>query len=132
MPVKRFIDFAKDWWESRTPVHAPVGIRAKFLLLYADLVVGTLTVEDGVWRFDYSEEFKKNEELRPLVEFPDVNKSYQSQNLWQFFAMRIPSAEQPEVEEILQRERISEDDAVGMLKRFGGRTIANPFELTAG
>jgi len=45
------------------------------------------------------------------------------------FASRIPSPEQAEVEEILKRENIEEDDAVSLLKRFGRKTITNPFEL---
>jgi HipA-like protein len=130
MPVKKFIEIARDWLGRRTVVKAAPGIRATFLLKYGDLIVGTLGVADGVWTFHYSDDFKRDGQLRPLVEFPDVDESYNSAELWQFFAMRIPSAEQPEVEEILRREQILEDDAVGLLKRFGARTIANPFELT--
>lgn len=128
MPIKKFIDVARDWLGIRTHVHALPEVRAKFLLTYGDLPVGTLTVQDSLWQFEYSDEFKRSD-LRPIVEFPEVEKVYQSKDLWQFFAMRIPSPEQPEVEEILRREHIEEDDAVKLLKRFGGRTIANPFEL---
>lgn len=130
MPVKKIMELARDWLGRRTVVHVAPGIRAKFLLKYGTLVVGTLSVQESIWQFDYSEEFKRNGQLRPLVEFPELDKSYQSEDLWQFFAMRIPSPEQAEVEEILRREEILEDDAVGLLKRFGERTIANPFELT--
>jgi HipA-like protein len=130
MPIKKFIDVARDWLGIRTHVYAPPGVHATFLLKYADLLVGTLTVKDGLWQFEYSEEFKQHESLRPLVEFPDLDTAYQSRDLWQFFAMRIPSFEQPEVEAILRSEKIEEDDAIKLLKRFGIRTIANPFELT--
>lgn len=128
MPVKKFIDVAKDWLGIRKHVQAPPEVRAKFLLVYGDLPVGTLTVQDGLWQFEYAEEFKQSD-LRPIVEFPEVDAVYQSKDLWQFFAMRIPSPEQPEIEEIIRRERIEEDDAVSLLKRFGTRTVANPFEL---
>jgi HipA-like protein len=104
-------------------------VTAKFLLKYDDLLIGTLTAKDGVWQFEYSEEFTRSD-LRPIIEFPKVGETYRSKDLWQFFAMRIPSPEQPEVEGILRREHIGEDDAVALLKRFGGRTIANPFELS--
>jgi hypothetical protein len=43
--------------------------------------------------------------------------------------MRIPSPEQTEVEEIIRQERIAEDDAVSLLRRFGRRMVANPFQL---
>ena len=130
MPIKKLMDKAKEWLGFARTVKAPPEAHAKFLLTYHDLLVGTLTVENGVWKFEYSDKFKSEDELRPIVEFPDLDKTYVNEDLWQFFASRIPSTEQPEVEEILKREHVKEDDAIGLLKLFGKRTIANPFELT--
>lgn len=120
-----------SWLGFHKAVEAPPEVRAEFGLYFEDLLVGTLSVADSVWKFEYSSEFKKQDELRPLVDFPDVDQVYESKELWQFFVMRIPSPEQAEVEEILKREHIREDDAVSLLKRFGERTIANPFRLRA-
>jgi HipA-like protein len=130
MPIKTLMDKAKEWLGLARSVKAPPEAHAKFLLTYDDLLVGTLTVQDGLWKFEYSDKFKAEDELRPIVEFPDVNKIYVNEDLWQFFASRIPSTEQPEVEKILKREHVEEDDAVGLLRLFGKRTISNPFELT--
>lgn len=130
MPLKKLMNMAKEWLSFAQNVKASPEVYAKFLLTYDDLLVGTLSVEGGVWKFEYSEKFKTEDQLRPIVEFPDVNKIYVNEELWQFFASRIPSTEQPEVEEILKREHVNENDAVGLLKLFGKRTIANPFELT--
>ena len=130
MPIRKLMDKAKDWLGFARSVKAPPQAHAKFLLTYGDLLVGILTVENGLWKFEYSDKFRSEEDFRPIVEFPDVNKIYVNEDLWQFFASRIPSTEQPEVEEILKREHVNEDDAVGLLKLFGKRTIANPFELT--
>lgn len=131
MPIKKLMMKAKEWLGFAENIKAPAGVSAKFLLTYNGLLVGTLSVENGIWKFEYSDAFRKENELRPIVEFPDVNKVYQNEDLWQFFASRIPSPEQAEVEEILRAEHIAEDDAVGLLKRFGKRTIANPFQLEA-
>jgi HipA-like protein len=120
-----------DWLGFHKVLQAPLGVTADFKLFYEELVVGTLSVADEIWKFKYSDEFKKQDELRPLIDFPDVDEVYESKELWQFFVMRIPSPEQPEVEEILRREHIKEDDAVSLLNRFGERTIANPFKLRA-
>ena len=128
MPVGKFAQWAKGWLSIGKDIQAPLGVRAEFHLTYDHLLVGTLSVQDGVWRFKYSDEFKRSD-LRPLVEFPDVDQVYEREDLWQFFAMRIPSPEQPEVEEIIRQEHIDEGDAVSLLKRFGRRTIANPFQL---
>lgn len=127
MPIKSIL----DWLGFHKAVEAPPEARAEFKLFYGDLLVGTLSVADSIWKFEYSEAFRKQDELRPLLEFPDVEKVYESKELWQFFVMRIPSPEQPEVEEILRREHIKEDDAVSLLKRFGEYTITNPFTLRA-
>jgi HipA-like protein len=127
MPIRAIM----DWLGFHKILQAPPGVKAEFKLFYEELVVGTLSVADEIWKFKYSDEFKKQDELRPLIDFPDVDEVYESKELWQFFVMRIPSPEQPEVEEILRREHINEDDAVSLLKRFGERTIANPFKLRA-
>ena len=130
MPIKKLMDKAKEWLGFARSVKAPPEAHAKFLLTYDDLLVGILSVEDGMWKFEYSDKFRSENDFRPIVEFPDVSKTYVNEDLWQFFASRIPSTEQPEVEEILRREQVKEDDAIGLLKLFGKRTIANPFELT--
>ena len=125
------IDVFREWLGMRKPMVAALDKKVSFFLKYGDLPVGTLSVEDGVWKFEYSEQYKHSKFFRPLVEFPDMDKIYESKELWQFFASRIPSPEQPEVEEILRREQISEDDSVALLKRFGSRTVSNPFQLEA-
>jgi HipA-like protein len=125
------MDVFREWLGMRKPMIAPLDKKVRFFLKYGDLLVGTLSVEDGLWKFEYSDQFKQSKLLRPIVEFPDLDKIYERKELWQFFASRIPSPEQPEVEEILRREHISEDDSVSLLKRFGTRTISNPFQLEA-
>lgn len=127
MAFKKFI----EWLGFKKAIQAPPGVRAKFFLKLDGLLVGTLSVEDSLWTFEYSQQFRQFDVLRPIVEFPDVNKTYKSSELWQFFASRIPSPEQAEVAEILRREHIEEDDAVSLLKKFGQRTVANPFHLEA-
>ena len=102
--IKKFADRAKEWLGIAKIVQASPDVEAKFLLKYDDLLI-------GIWQFEYSEEFKLDNSLRPLIEFADVNRTYRNKDLWQFFAMRIPSHEQAEVEEILKREHIEEDDA---------------------
>ena len=115
MPIKKFI----EWLGFNKHIQAPPGVEAKFYLKYDDLLIGTLSVQDGRWRFEYSDKFRRNTVLRPIVEFPDVNKAYESSELWQFFASRIPSPEQSEIEDILKRADIKEDDAISFLKPFG-------------
>lgn len=118
----------------------PPDQEVAFVVMLDGQHVGTLELERGIWYFSYSHFFKLQYEkakdspqaesyLVPLFGFPDVDKKYESDVLWPFFAGRIPSLKQPEVKEILAREHIDQGDLVALLTRFGKRTIASPFEL---
>lgn len=120
---------AMEWWGMKQDLTAPPDIQAEFELVLGDIPVGMLSVRDGQWHFLYSDEFRELPAYRPLVEFPDLHKEYIQEELWQFFASRIPSTLQPDVEDVLQREHIEEDDIIALLKRFGKRTVTSPFEL---
>ena len=95
------------------------------------MTIGVLSAADDEWTFRYTDEFRKSGELRPIVEFPDVDKTYKSDELWPFFVMRLPSVKQPSVRNILESEAIDDSDEVELLRRFGQRAICSPFELIA-
>src|SRR6188508_3821750 len=115
MPLKKIMDKAKEWLGFARSVKAPPEAHATFLLTYDGLLVGKLSVDGGVWKFQYSDEFRQSPEFRPIVEFPNLDTTYENEELWQFFASRIPSTEQPEVEAILKRKHVKDDDAVELL-----------------
>lgn len=127
--MKGILRFAKDWLGWKKAMVVAPDVEAQFQLYLDDLVVGTLKVIDSRWQFAYSEEFKQKTDLRPIVEFPELDTVYESEELWQFFASRIPSMEQPDVEKAMLKEEIGDDDVIALLSRFGKRTITNPFEL---
>jgi HipA-like protein len=107
----------------------PQNAEAYFLLMYNDVSVGILWITDGIWHFKYTDEFRNGNELMPLVDFPNKEKHYQSEELWPFFALRIPSLQQPYVQEIIERENLDEKDYLQMLRQFGERSISNPYVL---
>jgi HipA-like protein len=105
---------------------------AKFQLKVDNISIGILSCSEGVWHFKYSDEFKRHSnEYNHIVGFSDLDKTYQSEVLWPFFQIRIPGLKQPAVQEILKKERIDENNEVALLRRFGRRTISNPYELVA-
>ena len=108
----------------------PKSEHVMFILIYNSLPVGCLLASDGQWTFVYSKEFKHQDDVAPLIDFPDVDKVYKSDKLWPFFSIRIPSLAQPAVQQIIKEENLDENNTVGLLKRFGQHAIANPFELT--
>ncbi len=107
---------------------AAAGV-ASFELRLGSLLVGKLSVQNGRWSFEYSDAFRARRDMRPLPIFPKLDKVYESDDLWSFFKMRIPSLKQPAVHDILVEEKIDPKDQVQLLRRFGRRTVSNPFEL---
>ena len=101
----------------------------RFELGYKELEIGTLTFKDDEWVFRYSDEFKRQAEIQPVIDFPDITKTYRSDELWPFFLSRIPGLRQPAVKELLYKENINVDDEAALLKRFGKTSITSPFTL---
>lgn len=124
--------FLKKWlWktEGQEEIYTPKDVYVDFKLTFRSLEVGTLSLKDGNWIFQYADEFKNQDHIKPLPDFPNVNKIYTSNELYPFFIQRIPGLGQPKVKETLKEEHIDKHNEVALLKRFGRFTIANPFEL---
>ncbi len=110
-------------------IQVPLDAHVSFALVYKDMVIGYLSLKDGRWSFAYSDEFRSSRKINPIMMFPDVDKVYESTELWPFFQMRIPSLKQPVVRALIEKEHIDQNNLVELLRRFGRRTITNPFEL---
>lgn len=128
------IDAIKRAWsrlraEDHSEMVTPADVTTTFVLQFEDLPVGFLTLANGIWQFSYSEEFKRQSEVKPLVDFPQLEKVYRNDHLWPFFLARIPSLSQPQVEETIRREGLDRNSSAALLRRFGERTISNPFVL---
>ena len=102
---------------------------AKFALLFEDKLVGILEFNKDKWFFEYSKEFKVNQFVMPLINFPDINKKYEFEELMPFFATRIPNLNQPYHESKLEKLEGDKTSLVSLLKIFGEKSINNPFEL---
>jgi HipA-like protein len=100
-----------------------------FLLKYADLHVGTLTYTDQKWIFEYAQCLKDAKSMKPLANFPDINRRYTDDVLWPFFASRIPSLSRRRVLKRTKEEGIDKKDTISLLKLFGAKTLTNPFVL---
>lgn len=109
---------------------APKHEDAKFVLRVDDIKIGFLSIKDGEWFFKYTDEFKnRSHEYNRIIGFSDLDKTYKSEVLWPFFQIRIPGLKQPAIQEILEKEKIDKGNEVALLKRFGQKSISNPYEL---
>jgi HipA-like protein len=116
--------------EGHDKLETPHDRRAVFVLRYDDELIGYLALEHGQWRFAYAPSFQRQSEIRPIVDFPDLNRVYHSDRLWPFFEHRIPSAAQPQIRRMMEDAGLDERDAVQLLTKFGRRSITNPLALS--
>jgi HipA-like protein len=117
--------FARLFWsESQKEIVIAPDNEATFHVNLGRLLVGILLYSDGMWYFNYSDEFKLQNRILPLTNFPSKDKEYSTKELWPFFASRIPSNAQLQLDKDTPQE-----DMVTLLRRFGKRTVANPYEL---
>ncbi len=115
--------------EQEPQLFTPVNTLVEFKLSYQKLIIGTLKLNNGLWTFEYSDDFKQQNEINAIVDFPNKNKIYQSRELFPFFAFRIPSLQRLKLQKIVS-ENITTDE-VSLLKMFGKQSIANPYHLVA-
>lgn len=111
-------------------MQTPMNQEMVFFLTLKNLTIGELRLEtDGIWTYQYSGEFRQQSRIKPLIDFPTSDKIYQADLLWPFFSSRIPTTNQPHVQDVVRRKHIDPTNTAEMLKEFGGRTITNPFVL---
>jgi DNA repair protein RecN (Recombination protein N) len=84
--------------------------------------IETLIFDEIKWHFSYSDDFKSQDRISPLANFPAIDKEYSTNELWPFFASRIPSNAQLQIDN-------PQDDIVKLLRDYGRKTVSNPFEL---
>ena len=121
--IKRILNFFKSE-DGHEDFFTPTDVEIVFSLTYRSLEIGTLSLKKREWTFQYSEAFKQQDKIKPLLDFPNVNKVYTSEELYPFFTQRIPGVGQ----NARKSENLSEVD---LLKKFGKQTISNPFVLQA-
>jgi len=120
------------FWQTRNLQNintANINGKATFALVYKNLLIGTLVFDKGEWIFNYSKDFKEQNKINSIIDFPVKEKVYKTNDLWPFFINRIPSTNQPQVKAYLAKKQTKENDLVSLLKKFGKRTITTPFIL---
>jgi HipA-like protein len=123
-------------WFSRSKeddfMQLPENEHGEFVLKIEDIEIAYLSFEKGEWTFQYSKDFIKNHSdvYNTIIGFPRLDKVYKSKSLWPFFLIRIPGLKQPAIQKIIKEENIDTTNELELLKRFGKKTISNPYELS--
>jgi len=114
--------------EGQEDLNTNFNSNGEFNLFFDKILIGTLKFEKGMWTFSYSPEFQTSK-INAIIDFPDKNKNYQSEQLCPFFATRIPTLNQPYQFKKIEKAKAQKNDEVALLKIFGRSTITNPFQL---
>lgn len=99
----------------------------QFKLFLKQHLIGILEYQNSLWTFYYSEEFKQQTIIHPILNFPDIDKVYTSKSLSSFFVIRIPSPNRIKAQRLLKKGEPA--DEVSLLKKFGMYSVANPYKL---
>ena len=99
------------------------------LPLERTIKVGTLHRDDDGYVFQYAKEFAESH-LPLLPDFPRIDDTYRSPELWPFFAVRLPPVDRPDVKAQIEKLNIDKDDTLKLLGSLGQRVISSPYELT--
>jgi hypothetical protein len=84
--------------------------------------------DQELYHFKYLPKFQEAD-LAPLPGFPDLGKDYWQEELWAFFAERIPDVRRPEIAAVLKQKRISEYEKLKLLAELGSLSVTDPFVL---
>jgi hypothetical protein len=125
--LKKLISKGED--HDIKPTEFTTNDHIRFILKIESLPIGYLHIENGLWTFTYSEEFKNQNQYARLTGFSDLNKVYKSDELWPFFKIRIPGLKQPMIKDIIKLEQLDGTSEAVLLKRFGWKSMSNPYIL---
>jgi hypothetical protein len=92
--------------------------------------VGILTASEDRYRFAYVLGVEDIPDFRPILGFPDWSRTYESKELFPFFAQRIMDARRHDYPEYLDSLALpASASALDVLARSGGRRKADEFQL---
>ena len=110
-------------WKARLKTPPP-----RIEVLYKNTVVAELSRErDGKYVFSYLPAFSMKN-LAPLPGLP-FGKQHISEDLFPFFAERIPELCRPEILVWLKRNSVDREDKFGLLGTLGRKSVTDSFEL---
>jgi hypothetical protein len=97
-------------------------------------LIGRLTVENGTYRFQYvrgAQEAEDKGGLQPFGVFPELHRTYDSDELFPIFAKRVLSPSRPEYSDFVGWLGLTgaDIDPVELLARSGGQSVTDRLEI---
>ncbi len=127
--TRNISSWAKSWGINlvRAPLETP---EERVLEVYrrtetGSILVGRLSCERGKFVFRYDPAYTGN----PIFAFPVKEKTYESEHLWPFFAIRIPPLDREDIRDIISARSLHKDQTLEILGTIARISAANPYEL---
>lgn len=92
--------------------------------------LGTLAREGKEFVFRYDPAFTRDPDAKPISAFPDMTREYRAEELWPFFAVRLPPVDREDVQEAMRRRHIPESDVLRLLAELSGRGVSSPYRFS--
>jgi HipA-like protein len=133
--MKRFIERIRRRFlplgdqPSARDVHSQTAIRVFLSYHGSERALGTLYKEGDSFVFAYDPSFASAPDAKPISAFPDLHRTYRSEHLWPFFALRIPRTERQDVREAMNRREIPDDDIFRLLGELSTKAVASPYRF---
>jgi hypothetical protein len=84
--------------------------------------VAVLDFDGHKFRFEYLPTVSSVEDFRPFIGFPDLDRTYESERLWPFFALRVMDRRRPDFSRYVEWLGLPPDATpIDILSRSGGQ-----------
>lgn len=98
------------------------------VLFEGEPVAELSTGREAKFLFRYLDSFRSRG-LAPLPGFQEVDRIYESVDLFPFFAERIPDLRRPEIKEWIKQQNIDETNKLELLGALSRHSVTDSFEL---
>jgi HipA N-terminal domain len=104
--------------------------RPSVQVFFGDRQIAELEKREDCYFFHYMGAFR-DLKLSPIPGFPDVDRKepYVSKQLFPFFQERIPDRTRPEIQELIKKLGVPQDDELRLLTELSRHSVTDPFEL---
>ena len=102
----------------------------RLTILFSGVEVAELTQKKkgGSFIFQYTPAFKQLE-LTPLPGLQDLDRRYESDQLWPYVAERIPDMRRPEIRSLVEQRGLQQASELRLLAELGAHSVTDPFQI---
>ncbi len=90
-----------------------------------ECLVGHLFHENSEFVFRYNADYNS----APIPAFPSLEDEYRSEDLWPFFAVRIPPLEREDVQREMSERHIEKDQIIDILGSLARFSVTSPYQF---